>query len=189
MNAQNVIVNKHRNYLPCQGYRQCGTVVSRTCWVLWWYYCQALWWSYCLTETDVLGFVLVLLLVWCVGLCGGTDISLTCRALWQYCCQSDVPGFERYCHQSDVLGFVVVLLSVWSVRFCGGISHVMYKLWRFTWICVKATNFWIPQEFVDAAAEAKEFGQSQPVLVIQGATTNSKLCVNNQLCLSFNMHY
>ena len=51
------------------------------------------------------------------------------------------------------------------------------------------TNFWIPQEFVDAAAEAKEFGQSQPVLVIQGATTNSKLSVNNQLCPSFNMHY
>jgi len=42
---------------------------------------------------------------------------------------------------------------------------------------------------VDVVAEATEFGQSQPVIVIQGAATNSKLCVNNQLCPSFNMHY
>ncbi len=46
------------------------------------------------------GFVVVLLSVGYVGLCGGTAVSLICRALWWYC------------RQSDMSGFVVVLPSV-----------------------------------------------------------------------------
>ena len=78
--------------------------------------CRALWWYW--YQSDMPGFVAVLLSVWRARLCG--SVSLTCQALWQYCCQSDMPGF-------------VAVLSVWHARLCGSIavSLTCQALWQY----------------------------------------------------------
>ena len=83
------------------GFVACSTAVSLMCQALWQYRCQS----------DVPGFVAVLLSVSCTRLCSSTAVSLMSQALSGTAISLMCWALWSYFGQSDLSGFVVVLLS------------------------------------------------------------------------------